>query len=1033
MSSRRTSMGRSTSGHRSASGPKAQKTLLAKALEQANSAVLLDNAHNLDGAVEAYADSCALLQEVMMRSSDEDRRKLDDVRKSYKNRIYELKNMPLHDVLRSKALPARPDPVPGTARGRVGPTSVPNNGRSSAMGDIVNTRRMPNGRHAVATPAHHLPPMQIPERRESLMPSGIREVEQFIFSKSPLPPTERDPWLSSNVPQGARLSSFNSQAMEREHMPPPLSPRRASSPVARQSGPATALVMEALPEPAEPHDPTARRHLRAESNGSTSWLDTIDESGASSASSFHSRSSSPRLHRNHVRAASGTTEAEFDAALDAAVEAAYNEGLGISESADADHEKLVSEARRNVELAKKMVREAEQEAEEEPSPVSPQARYDSSPSTHTNHHQTESLRPERPETEMEERPAQDVPNGFEQDFALHPQSQVTVPRQSDSSDISGRTWESSRGSIPTTAGTSLQTLAESPTESPMPEFALSNPSATSLAAPLTSPPPPPPPLGAPPLPPIMTDFTTQSVRGRRLSRRSHESLTIKVANRPAPDDGATSTKPPPIPLPIPSDPIPVPFHPQTASAEPLSPADSLRTPSVADITPKLSSPLSKVDLAGSSPGLLKIVHIEGGGTVPSASRTASPSYMSGHSPVDHRRVRKNLSASSLKNRNLSISSPDGSDLSPLTPTILTFSAATSTLRKATNPSTTAAPVSQAGYGFVAGAPVGGVRLFDHDFHFGTDAGTSNHVIPDPPLPLEPCPLETILRPFWLMRCMYQTIVHPRGGYISTRIFVPRDAWHVKGVKLKAVEEKVSNCDFLTAALLKLGNVDTCDADAVLDEMQSLEAVLDQIQSALSKKLGNDVGPQGAAAWIRDAPTGNDHSSSADVGYSGRANSTNKTYLSWKQRLRPKHSGISLTAAPLPTKDGHKDNAGMSSVPMTSTTSTRTGRRDITRAKFAGPNATYMSALARLFDAAQVLGERPQGSVANDQTNRVADQISRQVEDPGLKHSSATHVGLELSARHAAEFFAFYICRFALVDLSMMLDKFIKRGSEWVSV
>lgn len=60
-----------------------------------------------------------------------------------------------------------------------------------------------------------------------------------------------------------------------------------------------------------------------------------------------------------------------------------------------------------------------------------------------------------------------------------------------------------------------------------------------------------------------------------------------------------------------------------------------------------------------------------------------------------------------------------------------------------------------------------------------------------------------------------------------------------------------------------------------------------------------------------------------------------------------------------------------------------------------------------------------------------DQIARQVEDPGLKYSSKTHVGLELSMRHTAEFFAFYICRFVLGDMGMMLDKFVKRGSEWV--
>lgn len=34
-------------------------------------------------------------------------------------------------------------------------------------------------------------------------------------------------------------------------------------------------------------------------------------------------------------------------------------------------------------------------------------------------------------------------------------------------------------------------------------------------------------------------------------------------------------------------------------------------------------------------------------------------------------------------------------------------------------------------------------------------------------------------------------------------------------------------------------------------------------------------------------------------------------------------------------------------------------------------------------------------------------------------------------RHAAEFFGFYICRFVFGDVSMMLDKFVKRGTEWV--
>ena len=54
--------------------------MLSKALQKAHTAVLLDNAHNHDGAIEAYTDACHLLQQVLIRSAGEDdRRKLDAI------------------------------------------------------------------------------------------------------------------------------------------------------------------------------------------------------------------------------------------------------------------------------------------------------------------------------------------------------------------------------------------------------------------------------------------------------------------------------------------------------------------------------------------------------------------------------------------------------------------------------------------------------------------------------------------------------------------------------------------------------------------------------------------------------------------------------------------------------------------------------------------------------------------------------------------------------------------------------------------
>lgn len=58
-----------------------QKAMLSKALQKANTAVLLDNAANFEGAIEAYSDACDLLQMVMLRSrgGDDEKIKLKEI------------------------------------------------------------------------------------------------------------------------------------------------------------------------------------------------------------------------------------------------------------------------------------------------------------------------------------------------------------------------------------------------------------------------------------------------------------------------------------------------------------------------------------------------------------------------------------------------------------------------------------------------------------------------------------------------------------------------------------------------------------------------------------------------------------------------------------------------------------------------------------------------------------------------------------------------------------------------------------------
>jgi len=57
-----------------------RKAMLNRALQKAHTAVLLDNAYNYEGAIDAYREACNLLHQVLLRSTaDEERRKLDQI------------------------------------------------------------------------------------------------------------------------------------------------------------------------------------------------------------------------------------------------------------------------------------------------------------------------------------------------------------------------------------------------------------------------------------------------------------------------------------------------------------------------------------------------------------------------------------------------------------------------------------------------------------------------------------------------------------------------------------------------------------------------------------------------------------------------------------------------------------------------------------------------------------------------------------------------------------------------------------------
>ncbi|GAB1199808.1 hypothetical protein APSETT444_009167 [Aspergillus pseudonomiae] len=912
-----------------------QKAMLSKALQKANTAVLLDNAANFEGAMEAYNDACQLLQHVMLRSSggEDEKSKLQEIRDTYMIRVTELQRMDFSFTEpNSKALPERP----------------------------------------------------LSQESYSEMFQSIEEDEN----------------------EESHNESGNSLQRSSDDHQPVLDEARSGSGQASRT-----LSL----------DDDSAHHLRyndwallsthaKDAYESTSWLDTIDESGASSPTSTRSKLSSVYLRQGGSRHFSHGTEAEFDAALDAAVEAAYDEGFEpafeLNEQYDGgiDNDDIVANARRNIELAKQKVREAEHEAQVAMA-RGREVRHLQQPFT-IDHSYGVDLDYLDEEAEEEERLLEEMTRGYiMDDFNFDLQSKSALPRQSDSSSFPGRTWESSAVSNTATPGA---TLSQLPEDSALPVVSAiakqaTEPLSTQANAPAVLPKPNPVPMPGP------------SVRARRMSGQKTTELKIETKPRLRADSdisshgqslGPAALQPPP---PLPKDEPSTSFPMQTSKA--LGPTPVLR--SGVSLNKRNASIGSFTEDAWMNASVDKPTTQEEDNNL-GVPRMPSPARPIGKVPSAPDNLGKlNSGAKSFRARNVSVPGTDALIDSPDTP-----SSAFPPFDIHKGAGVAAGPIlpTPTGAGFApTGLPSGGLYLFDSHIHSPTNLGSPNATATNAPAPLEHCPESFLLRPFWLMRCIYQTIAHPSGGYLTTKLFVPRDAWRVKNVKIKAVEEKVSNCDLLTAALLKLAKVDTYDADAILEEMQSLETVLDQVQSSLSKKLSGEVGVQGAMALFK-ASQSSDDAATVDTLPSKTSSGASKSYLTSWRKLRSKNSGFGGTTSQSSVKETSRDNLIINSLPMSSIPNIQPVKRNTTQLQFNGPNANYMSALARLCDAVQVL-----------------DQIAQQVEDPGLKHSSPTLVGLELSTRHAAEFFGFYICRFALNDIAMMVDKFIKRGSEWVLI
>lgn len=932
---------------------KDKKAMLSKALQKANTAVLLDNAQNFEGALEAYSDACRLLQHVMDRSpSQDDKRKLEAIRVTYTNRIEELKQLedtrpPTRD---EKGLPSRPM-SDDSLKSPIETVSSPiaESVRDSA---IIET--------ATATRIMDVPKLSYQARdRDSFFSRTIADVERAGRSRESIVHGQdrTDRIEEEEEPAKQDEAAVSSQVVhlpppEDEHspyMPAPLLPRKQSSPM-------VSAVAESPEKPDEPEsktmyepatgattEPQPQSHEygeeprdRGESNASMSWLDTIDESTSSCGSSVHSHSSRRSLHHKHIRNESGATDPDFDAAFDAAVEAAYDEGL-----------------------------EPDMESRSKPLPPKPHARNESimvpsgdikeilSPTApfHAGRNLAEAL-----EDEEEERLLDEMTHDYGHGFNFDLSTKSALPRKSDSSGYSRSTWQSSQVSDRTTIGTSLSTVQEDLLNARLPGKHASVVSSVNTVRAEPPPPSAPPPTGALPRPPSLSEKRASTVRSRRLSGQNLKQLKIETAKPEGRKRAST-------------------FH-HSPSTAPF--ADEAERNQLFDQEVKLGAPLEpsgshiQHDHFLQSPRSQELRSAVSQGSLPTTTVSNEQRTSFDESPGELRSARPNFfrkNKSSVSLREVLVPSREDSDYhTSNTPMSSTFAFARSkqdplTSQRSTFPLHHAATIDTQN--------IGGAYLFDTTLSAQERPGSDND---SQPAGLEPCPESTLLRPFWLMRSIGASITHSRGAFLTTKLFVPKEVWQTRGVKLKAVDDKIANCDLLTAALGRLAGVDTYDADAVMEELQGFEEVMERVQATLVKKLGSEVGVHSAATMFKDAPGVSANGTSTTAGADGSGTTTDKaaksnsgkSYLTSWRKLRSKSSGTPLAtttsgAKALPgTAAERSEPPTMASVPMTSFVPVeRRGQkavRDVKSMVFEGPQKEYMGSLARLVQGIGVLGK-----------------------------------------------------------------------------
>lgn len=248
--------------------------------------------------------------------------------------------------------------------------------------------------------------------------------------------------------------------------------------------------------------------------------------------------------------------------------------------------------------------------------------------------------------------------------------------------------------------------------------------------------------------------------------------------------------------------------------------------------------------------------------------------------------------------------------------------------------------------------------------------------PASPLPPSP-PTEHLRQPYHMMNLIRQTMTSKTGGYVTRRLHVPYEVWSQGGAKLSNIPEKVRVVEVLLSALEEIQN---CSAEIF---------GAGNVSSGMVLGIGS-IGKKEGELWASKLE---EFSGVCD----GVVSNFGKKLAVGEGFVTKKSGGINSWGGKL-TRRFDKLTAG----------------------KNLDSPATYVQMLSRLFLQTQLLDEH---------TKAIS---SMPVAPAYAAFPIELRIALEAKLRHASEFFARVVLTFVVRDLSMLLDKYLKKCEKWLA-